>query len=108
MAQHQDDIEGILLDEELSVSFIELTRLCGANGRMVKLMVTEGLLQPQGQQPENWRFNGFEVRRARRAIRLQRDLDLNLAGTALVLELLDELETLRQRVHLLESRCNDR
>lgn len=108
MMSKEIHIEGIVLDEELSVSFAELTHLCGANRRIVRRMVTEGLLRPVGQRPEDWRFSGFEVRRARRAVRLRRDLDLNLAGTALALELLEELEALRQRVRLLEARRGDR
>ncbi len=107
MAQTETDIEGILLDEEWTVSFAELTSLCGANGRIVKLMVTEGLLRPRGQLPHDWRFTGIEVRRARRALRLQRDLDLNLAGTALALDLLDEIETLRERLRRLEHQLGD-
>jgi len=43
-----------------------------------------------------------QVRRARRAIRLSRDLDVNLPGVGLALELLDELEDLRVRVRALE------
>lgn len=41
-----------------------------------------------------WRFSGKSLRRARSAHRLQRDLGLNLAGIALVLDLMDELEVL--------------
>ncbi len=102
MAQNETGIEGILLDEDWIVSFAELSSLCGADRRVVKLMVAEGLLHPQGRQPAEWRFSGIEVKRARRAIRLRRDLDLNLAGAALALELLDELERLRARLHALE------
>lgn len=104
MMRKEPPIEGIVLDEAFSVSFVELTRLCCTSSRVVRLMVNEGLLRPKGQRPEDWRFSGFEVHRARRAIRLQRDLDLNLAGTALALELLEELESLRQRVQSLEAR----
>lgn len=102
MVRTERDIEGILLDETFSVSFAELRGLCGANGRLVKLMVTEGLLRPQGRHPDEWRFSGMEIRRARRAMRLRRDLDLNLAGVALALDLLDELESLRKRLRCLE------
>ena len=102
MAQDNGRIQGIVLDEYLSVTLTELTRLCGSSGRTLHLMVTEGLLHPQGQGPEDWRFSGLEVRRARRALRLQRDLDLNLAGTALALDLLDEVEALRARIRVLE------
>ena len=108
MTQTETDIEGTLLDEALIVSFAELTRLCGANGRAVKLMVAEGLLRPQGCQPDDWRFSGDEIRRARLAVRLQHDLDLNLAGTALALDLLDELDRLRARLQALELLAEQR
>lgn len=102
MLQNDTRIEGMVLDECLSVSLAELARLCGSQGRIVRLLVTEGVLHPQGSRPDEWRFSGLEVRRARRALRLQRDLELNLAGTALALDLLDEVETLRERVRVLE------
>ena len=43
-----------------------------------------------------WRFSGAQLRRARIALRLERDLGLNAAGVALVLELLEELEQFRR------------
>ncbi|WP_293469970.1 chaperone modulator CbpM [Polaromonas sp.] len=43
------------------------------------------------------------MQRARVALRLQTDLDVNLAGAALALELLDELDELRARVQRLEA-----
>ena len=46
--------------------------------------------------------NGFlpepHCSRARLALRLERDLELNLAGVALALELMDELEYLRREL----------
>ncbi len=108
MLQNDTRIEGMVLDECLSVSLTELARLCGSQGRIVRLMVTEGVLRPQGSGPDEWRFSGLEVRRARRALRLQRDLELNLAGTALALDLLDEVETLRERVRVLEYQLGGR
>jgi chaperone modulatory protein CbpM len=102
MTQTETRIEGIVLDEGLTVTLAELTQLCGSSGRVVRLMVTEGLLRPKGECPDEWRFDGLEVRRARRAVRLRRDLNLNLAGTALAIDLLDELEELRERLRILE------
>ena len=108
MLQNDKRIEGMVLDECLTVSLAELTRLCGSQGRILRLMVTEGVLRPQGREPDEWRFSGLEVRRARRALRLQRDLDLNLAGAALALDLLDEVEILRERVRVLEYQLGTR
>jgi chaperone modulatory protein CbpM len=96
-------IEGVLLDERTVVTLHELTHVCGVSQEQVCSMVREGMLQPRGAEPEQWRFSGVEVRRTRRALRLQRDLELNLAGAALALDLLDEVERLRRRVRCLEQ-----
>jgi chaperone modulatory protein CbpM len=104
MTHTETGIEGMLLDEQTRISVTELTRVCGVTIDEVRMMVGEGMLQPRdGGSPERWSFSGVEVRRARRALRLQRDLELNLAGTALALDLLDEIEQLRRRVRLLEQ-----
>lgn len=41
--------------------------------------------------------------RARTAMRLQRDLEINLSGVALALELLDQVNELRTRLHVLDE-----
>jgi chaperone modulatory protein CbpM len=43
------------------------------------------------------------MRRATVSLRLQRDLGVNLAGVALALQLLDEVEALRARINALEA-----
>ncbi|ESQ17403.1 MAG TPA: MerR family transcriptional regulator [Chromatiaceae bacterium] len=104
MVQRQTSIEGVLLDEQTVVSVTELTQVCGVSVEQIQLMVGEGMLQPSnGAQPEQWRFTGIEIRRARRALRLQHDLELNLPGTALALDLLEEIDRLRRRVRTLEQ-----
>jgi len=97
------DLEGVVLDERVTVTFTELAQLCGSDDEVVRLLVAEGVLHPLGSRPEEWRFSGIEIRRARRALRLQRDLDLNLAGTALAIDLLDEVDALRARIRALEA-----
>jgi len=49
-------------------------------------------------EAEQWRFAGTALRRARTALRLQRDLEINLPGVALALELMEELEALRREL----------
>jgi chaperone modulatory protein CbpM len=102
MPENSNALEGVILDERTVVTVTELTQVCGVSLEQVRSMVIEGMLHPRGAAPEQWRFTGVEVRRTRRALRLQQDLDLNLAGVALALDLLDEVETLRRRVHCLE------
>ncbi|TVQ87647.1 MAG: MerR family transcriptional regulator [Chromatiaceae bacterium] len=97
------EYEGVVLDEQTVLTVTELTHVCGISLEQVRCMVGEGILHPRGQRPEQWRFSGLEVRRTRRAIRLQRDLELNLAGAALALDLLEEIERLRRRLDCLEQ-----
>ncbi|NKN33992.1 chaperone modulator CbpM [Marichromatium bheemlicum] len=103
MQQLERIFEGIVLDEGLSLSLVELCMLCDAEHHLIECMVAEGLLNPCGNLPAEWRFDGVAVRRARRAVRLRHDLDLNLAGTALALDLLEENERLRERLQVLEQ-----
>jgi chaperone modulatory protein CbpM len=91
-------LTGIVLDNELLLSLRELCRLCGVNADMIMDMVEEGMVEPQGANPQEWCFGGTTVRRVQIALRLQRDLRVNLPGVALVLDLLEELEELR-RLH---------
>lgn len=39
-----------------------------------------GVLEPLGREPALWRFGGASLHHARMALRLQRDLDIDLAG----------------------------
>ena len=50
-----------------------------------------------GDSPEK------QMRRARMAARLQGDLAINLAGVALALQLLDEIEELRERLEAIRT-----
>ncbi len=94
--------EPLVLDDATQLGLGELARACGLRVELVMEMVEVGLLEPRGRGPLRWRFPASAVARARAAARLQRDLELNLAGAALVLELLDEIRALQARVRALE------
>lgn len=90
-------LSGTLLDEEMECSLPDICRLCNISTEMVEEMIAEGLLCPRGRAPVDWRFSALELRRIQVTLRLQRDLRVNLPGCALVIDLLEELEELRQR-----------
>jgi chaperone modulatory protein CbpM len=64
--------------------------------RRVVEWVEEGVISVLEADAAQWRFSGAQLRRARIALRLERDLGINAAGVALVLELLEELQQLRR------------
>ena len=94
-------IHGVLVEEEVQFTLNELCRLCGADREQLVALVDEGVLAASGDDQQAWRFGGANLQRARAAMRLTRDLELNAAGTALVLDLLDEIEALRSRLRRL-------
>lgn len=92
-----DTLPGMIVDENTGLTLAEISRACAVHAEMVMEMVAEGLLMPEGNEPQFWRFTSLHLRRANQALRLQHDLGVNLAGAALALQLLDELEILRSR-----------
>lgn len=99
----QKTLTGILLDERAELSLTEFSRACSSSTEWVIELVGEGVLEPAGQERAHWRFSGISLLRARAAMRLQHDLDINLAGVALALDLIEEIETLRERLCRIEA-----
>lgn len=89
---------GIILEEQTQLTLAEISRGCAVHAECIIELVEEGVLAPVGPEPRQWRFTGMHLRRASIALRLQRDLGVNLAGVALALELLDEVNALRARL----------
>lgn len=71
-------------------------------------IVEHGIVEPEGgypaDNPEQWSFDIQYVVTLRRAARLHRDLGIDWAGIALVLDLLEERERLRQENEMLQRR----
>jgi chaperone modulatory protein CbpM len=91
-------LTGILLDEQTELSLNDLCRACSSSAEWIIELVEVGTLEPSGEEQARWRFSGSSLQKAQTAMRLQRDLGINLAGVALAIELLDEIEELRERL----------
>ena len=81
----------------------DLCRFCQADEAWVIELVEEGVLEPVGGTARHWRFEGMAIARAKRARRLSRDLGINTAGVALVLDLLDERDEILRRLSRFEA-----
>ena len=83
------------LVDDTQLTLAELARACRAAEAQVQVWVVEGVLQPSGDSPSEWRFASTSVRRARLAVTLTRELEINPPGVALALDLMDEIEALK-------------
>ena len=84
-------LHGTIIDDESGLTLEQLCRICRLRSEFVVTLIEEGILDPEGENPATWRFPGISVSRVRITVRLQRDLEINLAGAAMVLDLLDRL-----------------
>lgn len=86
-----------VLDDNIRFTLLELCTLGQTSAEWIIELVEEGVLEPEGIEIGEWRFGADALKRLQAVQRLQRDLRINLPGAALVLELLEEIEMLRQR-----------
>ena len=89
-----DSFTAIVVEEDVHLSLVELCRACDAQEEQVQLWVVEGVLSPIGSSPPEWRFTGASLRRARLALTLTRELEINPPGVAFALDLLDRIDAL--------------
>ncbi len=100
---NQKSLTGVVLDERVEISLVELCDACSASVDWIVELVEEGVLRPGGQEQTRWRFSGACLLKARTATRLHHDLQINIAGVALALDLLAENEAMRRRLQRLEA-----
>ncbi len=97
------DLQCIVFDESSEYSLRELCSICKVHAQFIQDLIDEGILSPQGKNPQEWKFAAVEIKRIQVTIRLQTDLRINLPGTALALDLLEEIERLRRSKSHLEQ-----
>ena len=93
-------VTGVIVEDDIRFTLEDLSRACGAEHAQLIVLVEEGVLEPGGSGPHDWMFSGASLRRARTALRMGRDLQLG-EGTALVLDLLEQIEDLRAQLRRL-------
>lgn len=92
----------IVVDTQI-YSLIQVCTICGVHAERIVELVSFGIVVADGPQPESWTFTESAVHRAKKALRLHRDLGLDHQGLALSLELLDEIDRLRTLVARLQG-----
>lgn len=93
-------ISGSILEEQASLTLVEICQNCHAPAETIIRLMEHGIINPiRGEKSSEWRFHQSALIRADKALRLKRDLDVNMAGVALALELLDEIDALRNQLN---------
>ena len=85
--------EAEILEHALSAR--ELCEVCQVEETWLREFISHGSLHEHSTEL----YSATSIVRVRKAKRLERDLNLNVSGIALVLDLLDEIEKLKTQVH---------
>jgi chaperone modulatory protein CbpM len=73
----------------------EVTQSVRLTTETIITIVDCGIVQPRGERPPQWLFEPAMVTHIQRACRLQRDLELDWPAVALALDLIEDLQRLR-------------
>lgn len=101
MAKKEFAIITIESDTELSLQ--ELCEACRRSPDFIYELVEYGAIDPQGYSIETWRFNARQLQRIQRMLRLQEDLEVNLAGAVLAVDLMEKIDALQSEVEILKK-----
>lgn len=95
-------IEGQMLDESAWLEIGEFCAYLRVERHWVTELVEAGVIEPRGTVPEAWSFPASAIVRARATARLVNDLGVNLAGAAVILDLIEERDRLERRLAEIE------
>jgi len=91
----------------MHISFEELCASLNIDQATVYELVEYQIIRPDtGTAPQEWLFNAAAVSVVKKAIRLHRDLQIDLADVALVVKLLEENEALQEENARLKQRLS--
>ena len=94
-----EPLAGAIVDESVEVTLEQITAYCAVDRTQIHALVAEGILVPHDRNQNDLRFGGDVMHRAARALRLQRELDVNTHAVAVIIDLLDQIEVLRGRIN---------
>lgn len=88
MSQH-------LINQDIYLTFSEVISTCNCEPEWLVSLVEESAIHIDGE-PQQAQYSGYQLAQIRRALRIRRDFEASAPATALILELLDELQRLRR------------
>lgn len=95
--QQQITLIDAVIDED-GLSLEQLAALCAVERAWLVQRIQEGLLEPQSQQQNVWRFSSASLLRVRRIWAMERDFDAAPELAALVADLQEEIDALHRRL----------
>jgi len=90
------------LDQPLTIA--DVAEIVGARPTLISRLVRLGVLETISDESEEPMLRSRSVLRLRRMARLRRDLGVNFAGAAVIVDLVDRVEVMRRELSAIHSR----
>jgi chaperone modulatory protein CbpM len=104
MKESLEIMTGALIDDDKLFTLADLCRSCSVPAEVINDMIEYGIIEPSGDTVAQWQFASGCLWRVTTVVRLQRDLEVNLAGAALALDLIEEVRELRRQLKINQQR----
>jgi chaperone modulatory protein CbpM len=83
---------------------VEICLVLETSAETIIAIIDEGIINPNGNKPNEWKFDTLMCQDLKTALRLHQDLELDWNGIALAIQLLNELDSVRQENKQLKYR----
>lgn len=98
-------VAGVLMDANTSISYVEICQKCNISEDVLYELLEHGLVNTLTITKKK-HLDAANLARIKTASRLHHDLNVNIPGVVLVLELLDELNLVRNELTILQHHVN--
>lgn len=100
-------ITGILVEETTTFTFEEVCCQYHIPQALLVELIEYGLFNNQTTQIDEISFDQKALQTMETAFRLHKDLDINLPGVVLALELLEKIDNMHNELHMLRRQMKD-
>ena len=97
MVKYSSSTKSQCSEEWFSLTLHEVVYSFGVQEELIIEIIEEGIVSPAKNKQGELQFDSEALSSIHTAIRLNRDLGINMPGAALVLELMHEIDRLRQK-----------
>ncbi len=96
-------IAGEIIDEKITFTISQICQQCDIPKELLLQMMEHGLFEFYQQDQDEYRIDINGLKQIEIAFHLHKDLEINIPGIAVIIELRDELEQLRTELNFLHK-----
>lgn len=90
------DFSITIIDDNNLLTLEEICRAIHVDNDLMIQLIEYHIIQPKGSSQKEWAFDHLALRRAKLARNFYYDLEVNLAGIGLLLDMIDRIEELEK------------